>query len=264
MSDQSEQAATIQPTAGDQAPSTGRRYGRRALMLGAAATGAGVAATVASGAAAQAAPDGSAAVQLGKSNSANATTQILTKGGDGLKAQTSAADHAGLNGVDASSSTGGHGVYGVSSHGTGILGIGDHGNGVVGQTNGPGKSGVAGIDASSTGGNGVFGQSDKGIAVWGSSQHGTGVHASSANGTALSVNGKAKFTNSGVIVVPSGQKSVTHSFSGVTTASIVLATIQTPQNGLFIEGAQAGSGSFTLTFSKKTSGQLRVGWMLLN
>jgi hypothetical protein len=32
---------------------------------------------------------------------------------------------------------------------------------------------------------------------------------------------------------------------------------------LFIEGAQAGSGSFTLTFSKQTSGQLRVGWMLL-
>ncbi len=262
MSDQSEQAPATQPAAGGEARSAARKYGRRALMLGAATTGAGLAATLAGGGAAEAAPDSSSAVQLGKSNSSSATTQILTKGGDGLKAQTSAANHAGINGVDVSSSTGGHGVYGVSSHGTGILGIGDNGNGVVGQTNGPGKIGASGIDANGTG-TGVFGQSDKGKAVWGSSQHGTGVHCSSEHGIALQVNGKARFTNSGVIVVPSGQQSITHSFAGVTAASIVLATIQTPQSGLFIEGAQPGTGGFTLTFSKKTSGELRVGWMLL-
>jgi hypothetical protein len=263
MSDQSEHAAAIEPAAESEAPSATRRHGRRALMLGAAATGAGLAATLAGGSAAEAAPDSSASVRLGKSNSASATTQILTKGGDGFKAQTSAANHAGLNGVDTGTSTGGHGVYGVSSHGTGILGIGDNGNGVVGQTNGAGKIGVSGIDASGTG-NGVFGQSNKGKAVWGSSQHGTGVHASSEHGIALQVNGKARFTNSGVIVVPSGQKSITHSFAGVTSATIVLATIQTPQSGLYIEGAQPGTGSFTLTFSKQTSGELRVGWMLLD
>jgi hypothetical protein len=263
MSDQSEHPAAIEPVAGGEAPPATRRSGRRAVMLGAAATGAGLAAMLAGGAAAEAAPDSSAAVRLGKSNSADATTQILTKGGDGLKAQTSAADHAGLNGVNTSPSPSGHGVYGVSSYGTGILGIGEHGNGVVGQTNGPGKSAVSGIDASS-GGNGVFGQSATGKAVWGSSQHGTGVHASSEHGIALQVNGRARFTNSGVIVVPSGHKSVTHSFPGVSEETIVLATIQTPQSGLFIEGAQAGSGSFTLTFSKKTSGTLRVGWMLLS
>jgi hypothetical protein len=259
MSDQSDH-----PTESNSARSARpiRRYGRRAIMFGAAATGAGVAASLAQGVA-QAAPEAGSAVQLGKNNSARATTQIITKGGDGLKAQTSAAGHAGLNGVDAGSSASGHGIYGVSSHGTGIYGLGQDGNGVVGQTNGNGKSGTAGIDNSPGGGNGVFGQSAKGVAVWGSSGHGTGVRASSEHGIALQVNGKARFTNSGVIVVPSGRNSITHSFPGVSPATLVFATIQTPQGGLAIEGAKPDNGSFTLTFSKKTSAELRVAWMLL-
>jgi hypothetical protein len=261
MSDQSDHPT--EPNSAARSARPMRRYGRRAIMFGAAATGAGVAASLAPGAA-QAAPEAGSAVQLGKNNSAHATTQIITKAGDGLKAQTNAAGHAGLNGVDAGSSSSGHGIYGLSAHGTAIYGLGQNGNGVVGQTNGNGKSGAAGIDNSPGGGNGVFGQSAKGVAVWGSSTHGTGVRASSEHGIALQVNGKARLQNSGVIVVPSGQNSITHSFSGVTTATLVFATIQTPQPGLALEGAKPGNGSFTLTFSKKTSGELRVAWMLLD
>ncbi len=253
-----------------------RNYGRRALMLGAAATGAGVAASLAGGglagaATAQgadpagqadpaspaepAAPDAkSAAVLLSKSNSAHGTTQVITRSGSGLKGQTFAKGQSGVVGFDTSTVTGGHGVYGNSSHGDGVLGISQHGNGVVGQGSTPGKSGVVGIDtAPGGGGNAVFAQS----------HHGTAVLATSGSGVALHVEGVAKFSHSGVVSIPGGHQSATVHTSGVSEGSIVLATIQRPESGVSIEGATAGSGSFTITLSKKPTNAITVGWLVL-
>jgi hypothetical protein len=233
-------------------------------MLGAAATGAGVAASIAGGAGAEAAPEGSGAVQLGKNNSTNATTQVITHGGDGLKGQTYASSHSGVVGYDTSTSAGGHGVYGRSIHGFGILGISEKSSGIVGQNTSVGQSGVAGIDMTPTaGGHGVFGQSSKGDAIFCTSENGNALHCTSPKGTALLVEGKAKFSNSGVTNVPSHQTTVTISNSSVTPTSIVLATIQKPQSGVYIEAAQPGSGSFTITLNKAPSGPLPIGWMIL-
>ncbi len=241
-----------------------RRFGRRALMFGAATTGAGVAAALAGGATAQAEPAGSSAVLLGKDNSTRSTTQVITRGGDGLKGQTYARDHSGVVGFDTSTASGGHGVYGRSVHGFGILGISEHGTGIVGQNSTAGQSGVAGIDLTSgSGGRGLFGQSSKGDAIFCTSENGNALHCTSPKGTALVVEGKAKFSNSGVTNVPAHQKTVKITNGSVTPESIVLATIQKPQGGVYIEAAEPGAGSFTITLSASPSSPLPIGWMIL-
>ncbi|HUD35288.1 MAG TPA: hypothetical protein VMR14_00220 [Streptosporangiaceae bacterium] len=270
MSDQSEQARAIASHTEVAAPSQAdqgkrrQRFGRRALMLGAAAAGAGAAASIAGGSAADAAPDGSAAVLLGKNNSTKSTTQVITRGGDGLKGQTYANNHSGVTGFDTSKGDQGHGVYGRSTNGIGVLGISDHSTGVVGQTATPGKSGVAGIDMTSgSGGHGVFGQSSKGDAMFATSENGNAMHCTSPKGTALLVEGKAKFSNSGVSNVSNGHTTATVSHSGVTSASIVLATIQKPASGVYIEGVETSNGSFTITLNKAPSTVVPVGWFIL-
>lgn len=240
-------------------------------MLGAAATGAGVAAGLAGSGLASAAETGSpnaggtdaggidpavksGAVLLGKANSANATTQVITRSGTGLKGQTFATTSAGVIGMDASTEKGGHGMYGHSVHGDGVLGISDKGNGVVGQGSAPGMAAVKAVDASTAGGAyGVFAQSVHGTAVW----------AASGHGIALKVDGTAKFSHSGVVSIPGGHKTMTFSKPGVTAGNIILATIQRPESGVSIEGAEAGTGSFTITLSKAPASAITIGWLVL-
>lgn len=264
MSDQPEQARAIDPATDEgQAVSSGH-FGRRALMLGAAATGAGVAASVTGGGAAEAAPSRQPAVLLGKSNSAHATTQVITRAGDGLKGQTFATEHSGVVGFDTSTATGGHGLYGHSIHGLGVLGISQHSTGVTGLGSTVGQSGVAGIDQTATAGaHGVFGQSKHGDAVYATSPHGTALRGQSADGLALHVQGKAKFSHSGVATIASGHTSVTVSVPGVAASDIVLATIQHPQPGMAVAGAHASSGSLTITLTGSAKSSVRIGWLVL-
>ena len=232
-------------------------------MLGAAATGAGVAATVAGGGAADAATS-SKPVLLGKNNSAHANTQVSTTAGNGLQGETSASAHSGVAGFDLSTSAGGHGVYGHSVHGLGVLGVSQHNTGVTGVASTVAQSGVAGIDQSTTvGAHGVFGQSEHGDGVYATSSHGVALRGQSAHGMALHVEGKAKFAHSGVATVSSGHMSVTVSAAGVVASDIVLATIQNAQSGISVAGAQAGSGSLTITLTASPESSVRVGWMVL-
>jgi hypothetical protein len=124
----------------------------------------------------------------------------------------------------------------------------------VGQGNTPGQSGVAGVDMAKHGGNGVYGQST----------HGTAVYAGSDSGTALHVAGTAIFKTAGVAHVASGSDSVTVAVQGVTSSSIVLATIQEPQGTLCVAGAKAGSGKITITLTSKAKSSLPVGYFVVN
>lgn len=233
-------------------------------MLGAAATGAGVAATMAGGGIADAAPAGQSAVLLGKSNSAHGTTQVITNAGNGLKGETSAKGQSGVVGFDTSTANGGHGLYGHSVHGFGALGISQHSTGIVGQGSTAGQSGVAGIDQTpTTGGHGLFGQSQHGDGLYATSPNGVAVRGQSAHGLALQVQGKAKFSHSGVATVASGHSSVTVSLPGVTSSNIVLATIQNPSGTISVAGAHAGSGSFTITLTGSAGSSIKVGWMVI-
>ncbi|HUC58215.1 MAG TPA: hypothetical protein VMA95_12495 [Streptosporangiaceae bacterium] len=276
-------------------------YGRRALMFGAAAAGAGVAASVVGGGIAEAAPD-SSAVQLGKSNTTSGTTIINSTTATGIQGTTKKLGQAGVTGIDNTPTSGNphsNGVYGRSINGSGVLGISDHhngvtgqastsgysgvagidlapdrlghgvygqsnnghgvygysytGSGVVGQGNVKGQSGVAGFDVSKGGGNGVYGHSDHGVAVW----------CQNSDGIALHVAGKATFKNAGVVHVASGSKTVTVKVPGMTSSSIVLATIQKAQGTVSIAAAEAGSGEFTVTLTGKATSSLPVGWFVI-
>jgi hypothetical protein len=138
---------------------------------------------------------------------------------------------------------GGTGVKGVTTGTTGI--------GVWGQVPGTGSA--------------VYGEATgTGVGVYGDTVNGTGVTARSTNGTALNVNGKAKFSRSGTVTIAAGTSSRTVTLAGVTTASMVLVTAQ--QNAtVFAKAAVPASGSFTirLTGSAPSTG-LKVAYFVLN
>jgi hypothetical protein len=145
----------------------------------------------------------------------------------------------------------GGGSVGVQGAGGafGVEGLSNAGTGVHGQTFAAGQNGVYG-QANNSAGSGVYGQNDAtGYGVAGRAAAGTGVLADSANGTALKVTGRTKFSTSGTAVIASGQKKVTVTLAGVTTTDFVLATVQ-GSGAFFVKNASAGSGQFTININK--------------
>jgi hypothetical protein len=153
-------------------PKPARLYGRRALVLGAAAAGAGAAVSLLAGAD----PAGATPtyVELGVSNSASGTTSVTASAGDGLQGITTQTGQNGVEGEDTSSG-GGQGLRGVSKYGTGVYGT------ITGDTTG--KSAVYGVDDSS-GGNETTGQV-AGYGVQGTSEGGIGVYGVAAGASGL-------------------------------------------------------------------------------
>jgi hypothetical protein len=282
--DRSDQIAS---GAGQQPGSAARRSrsGRRAVMLGAAAAGAGAVASLAGGGQAQAKSlTNGSPVELGEINNASATTRVITSSGTGLAGQTSSAGQSGVTGIDTGTTGTGHGTYGRSASGTGAYGtstsgFGVSGNsrtsygvygssglgaassscGVVGQLGGDGiitgfsNAGVLGADETTAGQTGVAGISNNGIAM---------LAVSRGSGAALRANGSLEFSSSGVATVKKGSKTVTVK-TACTSTSIVLATIQKPQTGVYIEAAAPGKDSFKVTLSKAVLADLPVGWFVM-
>jgi hypothetical protein len=121
------------------------RVGRRALVLGAAAAGAGMAASLVVGNG-PAEAENNSPVLLGDANTATATTSITNNAGGAFDATTSAnGGHSAVHGND-TSAKGGYGVAGSSANGTGVSGMSTYGPGVYGTTSGNGQAGVAGVD----------------------------------------------------------------------------------------------------------------------
>jgi hypothetical protein len=257
-------------------------YGRRALILGAAAASAGAAVSLAGGAApAAAASDGNGGpVLLGEANTATGTTAITNAAGGAFSGNTSAnGGHSGVHGND-TSPKGGYGLAGSSTNGCGVAGNSANGTGVQGTTSADGQSGVAGIDDSgldlssgvsgtSTIGFGVSGSCANGVAIYGESTNGYGVYATAPGGTGLLVQGRSifqgmtEFSNSGVATVKTNDKSVTVKVAGLTTTSIVLATLQELQDGITVAAAVPIAGSFTITLTGKVPADTNVGWFVI-
>jgi hypothetical protein len=239
MSDQNE------PAGERTANSLAARYGRRALILGAAATGAGLAADLMVGGAAEAAPDASKPVLLGKQNVTSGATSVGSTNSNGLEGHTHTTNKAGVAGIDFNPKHGSHGVYGQTYHGNGVFGIGiGGGDGVGAHSNTSGFSALHAVDSAPSGGTAMLGQS--------------------AHGLALHAEGKVKMsTASGVATVPSGQRTSTISVAGMAASNKVFVTIQQAQNGVHVEGAEPGEEAFTLTLSKHPSAPLRVAWFVL-
>jgi hypothetical protein len=272
------------------------RYGRRALMLGAGAAGAGIAAGAAFGAT-QAGAEGEAVTVGGTFNDATSTTQISTSSGNGLNGITTS-DETYACGVLGQSKYG-TGVYGTQSSTSGLLGsssaavVGDTGNGqgVLGlSSTGDGVSGAstsgAGVSGVSTNGSGVIGQINGdstrqsavvgldnsfgdggGFGVSGSSEYGIGVYASGPVG--LSVYGVANFSRSGLATVAgtASAPAQTVKVTGValTSSSLILATPQGVVKKVAVEGVvpDVSGSSFKIYLTKAITVSLDIAWFVV-
>jgi hypothetical protein len=135
----------------------GSPVGRRGLLLGATAAGAGVAGAMVAGAGSASAADGSP-VLLGETNKATGTTTIKNKQATSFEASSTANTNA-------------------NNEGIGVRGISQAGYGVRGDSSGL-FAGVGGY-ATGTGGSGVYGEGDgaEGYGVYGYAPEGTAVYA---------------------------------------------------------------------------------------
>ena len=146
---------------------------------------------------------------------------------------------------------GSYGVYAVGA--TGVYAHGSGQNGVFGQT-------------STAGASGVYGENDgTGFGVAGSSAGGVGVLAQSGTGTALQVNGVAAFTRGGVATVPKGSRSVVITGVQLSSASMVLATIQAAGTR-YVQSAvpDPANSRFTIYLNKAAPVAVPVAWFVVN
>jgi hypothetical protein len=225
--------------------STNEPKSRRALLAGAAA---GVAAVAAGRPQAAHAAAGQALV-LGKVNQSNAETTIFAPA---LPPNHTTVVYFNL---DEGAVLGGatlNDAYGVAGVATGANGIG-----VLGRTSG---------DATTIG---VSGISDPvGIGVQGFTKNGTGVWAeATGGGHALHVEGRAIFaTRSGRTSFSAGQAArvISNQFVGV--GALVLATIQGNVAGIWVRGVSLDipHNRFTILLNRTAPSALVVGWFIVN
>src|SRR6266508_658792 len=149
-------------------------------------------------------------------------------------------------------------VSNTAQVGTGVQGKG----GVIGVQGTGGQTGVSG-----TGSNvGVAGIGNS-FGVTGFSSDGTGVLATTTNrGVALAVDGKANFSRSGLLTVPAGQNYATVSGVSLTSASLVLATVQSTGGNAYVKQAvpNVAGSSFTVYLDKSHNVPVPVAWFIVN
>jgi hypothetical protein len=153
------------------------------------------------------------------------------------------------------------GVMGQSTSNDGVTGLSTSGNGVSGQ------SSYIGVRGYSQGGVGVGGNTASGKGVSGVVDGpGTGVYAEgSGGGTALRVNGVAKFSRSGIATVTSGHSKVVISHVALTSGSAVIATLQHVASGNAVSSAVPSVSASTITINllKNASANFRVAWFVI-
>jgi len=223
------------------APATKRPIVATVLSLAAALLvttfGAGNAAAISGG------PNGSDGdMVLGLANESEATTQVSSPT-DAFGA--SSVDDVGLRG----SSTQALGVFGAALSDVGA-------NGVFGKSYAPTASGVYG-EAGGTG-NGVVGRNIDEF------DFNAAVLALSNQGTALKVNGRARFSQSGIVIVPATQKSVQVHWAGSPVAPlIVLAMPLARVPGVVVLAAENPSpGTATIYLNKAPGIKMPLAWFV--
>lgn len=177
------------------------------------------------------------------------------------------------------------GVLGTSNLGTGMVGVSGSTAGIAGDTS---ESGVYGYSDTSSNSTGVWGDTDGGIGAAGTGDWGVlgagniGVVALSGGNApaypasaaifayapttrnALQVNGKVALSRSGRISIAAGRRSYTKALAGVTSTSLVIATLQTLRSGVYIAAAVPAAGKFTVHLNKVVTGTTRVAFVVFN
>jgi hypothetical protein len=133
---------------------------------------------------------------------------------------------------------------------------------VSATTNGAG-CGVYG-EATHVSGRRVMGKGIGGATgLYGSSGTGAGVYAKSTSGDALQVVGKVSFSRSGLATIAATKTSVKVTLGGVTTSSMILATLQTGAGAVTVASAVPTAGSFTIKLTAAPTKSVEVAWMVL-
>jgi len=146
---------------------------------------------------------------------------------------------------------------------------------LVGENEAPDGYGVRAtspyIGVNAVGGEfGVYAVSDYGRAVDGLTYDGTALSARTAvpQGTALDVQGTAKFSRSGIALIRAGQKEVTVRGVLLTSTSIVLATLQQYRSGSGIQLRAAipnpATSSVRIRLTANAPEDSKVGWFIVN
>ena len=197
--------------------------------------------------------------------SASHRTGVLGSAGDvtGIEANT---DEIGVYGY-ADLSPFSSGVRGRSHAGAGVFGSSDSSFGVIGagDVGVYGTGGTAGVIGDvDTGAIGVYGWVGSTIAP--AAPGGVAVHAAaqSTGLIALNVVGKAKFSRSGRVTIAKNHASVAVTLAGVTTASYIIATLQTNKAGVYVRAVVPASGKFTIYLSKASTSATVVGYLVVN
>ena len=232
---------------------------------------------------------------VGSITKADGVAFVVSVSGDATAVRGDGVDGVGISGT----SDLGNGVFGRSNGGAGVYGfIGDPINdgggsraGVCGESALPGLPGVTGNGQIGVQGGGLIGVQGFGnVGVIGQAEglgdpglFGTGVYGYSGSSSmpaaptnvgvcaraggaavALRVDGRATFSRSGRVTITAGHSSRVVSFAGVTTASLVIATIQTHRSGVYVASAVPASGKFTIYLNKAVSASTRVAFFILN
>lgn len=194
--------------------------------------------------------------------------------------------------------TGGGGGPGVSGQGGPDKGVGVHGTGGGRDATGvQGDGGASGIGVAGTGGPGTgnvgvlgAGNLDDGIGVWGTGQgtgagvfgtciNGPAVHGkadsvtaigmlaeNTVGGVAFRARGTASFSRSGVLTIAAGKSAARKTGVALTSASLVLVTLQDNRPGVFVQSAvpNVSASSFTVHLSKTVTARTKVAWFVVN
>lgn len=191
--------------------------------------------------------------------------QGSTNGGYGVYGfqGSSSSAHAGVVATSASSGAGATALSGTLTSTT----AGSASAAIRGTNDGTNAlgDGVLGTHAGS--GIGVHGLSPSGMGVNGSSSAGIGVYAASTGrGTALRVQGKAGFSRSGIVTVANPQTSATIPYSGLTSSSMVLATVQGAPVGVWVVSVLVDTVQQKLTIyvNVTPASTVRVSYFVLN
>jgi hypothetical protein len=134
-----------------------------------------------------------------------------------------------------------------------VLGVGEVGTAGVGDGLGP--PGLFGT--------GVYGYSGQINAP--APPNNVGVYArGDGNAVALQVQGRARFSRSGRTYVAAGRGTRIVTYSGVTTSSLVIATLSTHRAGVYIAAVVPGTGQFIVYLNKQVSATTYFVYLILN
>jgi hypothetical protein len=108
---------------------------------------------------------------------------------------------------------------------------------------------------------------DAGTAISGNSKAGTGGWFRSVAGTALYVDGKAKFSRSGRVSIAAGHRyaDITPT-GGLSGSPLIFATLQTYRSGIYVAAARKNypsTGTFRIYLNKTVTATTYVAWHVL-